>query len=461
MTFTKKNVIIIFIISNLPFFDTIDVFYWIYTLKLVIFDVITDIIIKDSKNLKRGAHMAYSLKKLFHIDKTRYEEEYEKRFNSDTAVHLDFKIGKEQAFVCQTPEILNFIISIERTDKAVNELHNRLPKIAINQFANRCLIDEIVLSNNIEGVHSTRKELSAILKDLSEKNKRQQFYGLVKKYKMLLTQDCIPLETCEDIRKIYDDIFLDEIRTNDPENEPDGKIFRKNSVSVYSPTGLEIHKGLTPEEKIIYTMDSALKLLKNDKLDILVRISLFHYLFGYIHPFYDGNGRTSRFISSYLLSQELNHLIGYRISYTIKEHLSEYYKSFEVCNNPLNRGELTPFVEMFLNIIDISHKQLLTALDKRVNDLERYYELLNVILAGENEHVYDLYYILIQATLFSDSGITAKELAHYIKISETTLRSMLKNIPQGLLVTDKREREFHYLMDLEELDQRYSIPANP
>lgn len=399
--------------------------------------------------------MAYSLKKLFHIDRARYEPEYEKRYNSETAVRFDFKIGKEPAFVCQTPEIFNLIISIERTDKAVDRLHNQLPPIAINQFANRCLIDEIVLSNNIEGVRSTRKELNAILKDLSEKNRRQRFYGLVKKYRTLLTADRIPLETCRDVRKIYDDIFLDEIRANDPANEPDGEIFRKSGVSVYSPTEREIHRGLTPESKIIATMDSALELLKNDNPDILVRIALFHYLFGYIHPFYDGNGRTSRFISSYLLSRELNHLIGYRISYTIKENISRYYKAFEVCNDPLNRGELTPFVEMFLDIIDISHKQLLCALEKRVNDLERYHNLLKEILADKNKRIYDLYYILIQAALFSDIGITAKELAPCVDVSETKLRSMLNDIPQDLLVTDKKEREFHYMMNLEELDRRF------
>lgn len=396
--------------------------------------------------------MAYSLKKLFHIDKTEYEEEYEKRFNSAAAVHFDFKIGKEQAFVCQTNEILNLIISIERTDKMVNELHNKLPEIAINQFANRCLIDEIVLSNNIEGVHSTRKEINAILRDLSEKNRQQRFYGLVKKYRALLLEDNIPLETCEDIRRIYDDIFLDEIKANEPENEPDGKIFRKGSVSVYSPTGNEIHRGVNPEEAISSAMESALAILKNDKLDIFVRIALFHYLFGYIHPFYDGNGRTSRFISSYLLSQNLNHLIGYRISYTIKENISKYYKAFEVCNNSLNKGELTPFVEMFLNIIDISHKQLLSALDERVKSLERYKSVLAGLLPIDKEQVYDMYYILIQAALFSDIGITARELAQNVKVSDVTIRSMLKKMPEKLLITDKREREYHYLMNLEELD---------
>ena len=53
--------------------------------------------------------MAYPLKKLFHMDRAKYEEEYLKRFNSPDAVHFDFKISGEQAFMCQTPETLNTI----------------------------------------------------------------------------------------------------------------------------------------------------------------------------------------------------------------------------------------------------------------------------------------------------------------------------------------------------------------
>lgn len=401
--------------------------------------------------------MAYSLKKLFHIDRTKYEEEYHQRFNSPDAIHLDFKINGEQAFVCQTSEILNMIISIERTDKHVRSLHKDLPPVAINQFANRCLIDEIVISNNIEGVHSTRKELSAILNDLSEKNKRQRFYGLVNKYKALMTTDSIPLEKCEDVRKIYDDIFLDEIKQDDPKNVPDGKIFRKDSVSVYSPADKEIHKGLCPEEKIIEAMDSALKLLKNKSLDILVRISLFHYLFGYIHPFYDGNGRTDRFISSYLLSQELDQLIGYRISYTIKENIGKYYKAFDICNHLLNKGDLTPFAEMFLNIIDISHKQLLSALQTRVSELEHYKSLLEEMFVDKTCRVKSLYYILVQAALFSDIGVTIQTLSEYLDVSLNTLREMLKEIPQNLLIIDKSEKKYHYLINLDELDRICSL----
>ena len=112
-------------------------------------------------------------------------------------------------------------------------MYNSFPSVAIEQYTNNCLIDEVILTNNIEGVHSTRKEISEILQDLSAHNKRNRFVGLVAKYAALERRITIPLKTCQDIRKIYDDIFYEEIKTTDPENLPDGEIFRKSVVEVH------------------------------------------------------------------------------------------------------------------------------------------------------------------------------------------------------------------------------------
>ena len=115
------------------------------------------------------------------------------------------------------------MLSIERTNHKVDALCHALPEIALQQFQERCLIDEIVLTNHIEGVHSTRKEISEILQDLSKEHKRERFVGLVQKYAVLINEERIPMETAQDIRKIYDDIFYEEIKANDPEDLPDGK----------------------------------------------------------------------------------------------------------------------------------------------------------------------------------------------------------------------------------------------
>lgn len=396
------------------------------------------------------------LKKLFHIDREAYKSEYEKRFNDDDTVHLDIEISGNAAFLCQTKEMFGSIISIERTNTKIINMCSVLPEKALIQYRTRCLTDEIVLTNNIEGVHSTRKEINEILSDLSTKDRKKRFVGLVKKYVTLSQNEEIPLRTGRDIRKIYDDIFYDEINATDPSNLPDGTIFRKNDVNVYSPTQKVIHTGVHPEPEIISIMDKSLNFLANADCDILIRIAVFHYLFGYIHPFYDGNGRTDRFISSYLLSKHLNDLIGYHISYTIKENIHKYYDAFDTCNHPLNKGDLTPFAEMFLSLVDISMKQLYDEIKSRLDKLNFYRGVCPILPNADHKDIVTLYYVLIQAALFSEDGISQKELEDFLNASYSSVRNKLSSIPADLLIKNTRERHAYYMLDLDKVDIMFS-----
>lgn len=393
------------------------------------------------------------LKALFHMGVKDYKEEYEYRFNDENTIHLPVNIGDNTAFICQTPEIYKRIISIERLDKNVSELYSSFPDIAIEQFTTRCLIDEILLTNDIEGVHSTRKEIGEILQDLSTHNKRNLFVGLIAKYVMLERRQPMSFKTCQDIRKVYDDIFYEEIKANDPENLPDGEIFRRSGVEVQSDAQRVIHKGLMPESRIIETFEQSLSVLNDNDIDIFIRIAVFHYLFGYIHPFYDGNGRTSRFISSYLLSRELTPLIGFRLSYTIKENISKYYKAFEVCNDPHNKGELTPFVDMFLSIVEISMQQLLETLEEKKQKWDYYWKRIKLLPSADKANMFKLYDVLIQASLFSNIGIGRDELIKHMGLSENTVRNRLKLIPDIMLIENRQKGKKYYLLNLEEADK--------
>ena len=392
------------------------------------------------------------LSKIFYDGAEAYHETYRTRFHSDSACHLKFLIGDDPAFFLITEETLSFIASIYKSNNLLAQLQSSLPGVAIKQFTLSSLIDEIILTNNIEGVHSTRREIKDVLDSLRQTDKRKRFQGLVQKYALLQTRDDIPLKTPEDIRRIYDELVLDEIRSADETNVPDGEIFRKDITYVTSQTEKVIHKGVFPESKIISSMESALTFLNDEKHNILLRLSVFHYLFGYIHPFYDGNGRTSRFISSYLISQELDPLVGYRLSYTIKESITAYHRAFKTCNDPKNKGDLTPFTLMFLDTIDRSIKQLIHALRKR---LERWYFYLEKCqevfhLSKKESSLYDL---LIQASLFGEKGITGDELCEILQISKPTLSSRLNAIsPPKLLSVEIEDHRKYYSLDLSVVD---------
>ncbi len=393
------------------------------------------------------------LSKLFYQNKDAYEQAYQQRFHSEYAVHLDFEVNRNPAFFVQTPEAYQMLTNILRMNTAVSNLCQALPGAAIHQFSRRCLIDEIVLTNSIEGVRSTRKEISDILDELGRKSKGKRFYGLVQKYNMLMTTEELPLDSCQDVREIYNELALAEVAQEEPENVPDGKLFRKGPVSVYSPSQKEIHKGLYPEERIIQAMEQALQFLTNDTCEILCRISVFHYLLEYIHPFYDGNGRLGRFICSYLLAQQLQPVTGYRISYTIKENIKDYYQAFTICNDPLNRGDLTPFLLMFLKIIEESVEKLMGSLQEGFVRLNRNLQKIPELVPDNDETLEELYSLLIQAALFSEFGVPTEVILKHVNISRSTLKVKLDKIPSKLLVKEKRGRVNYYALNVQELEK--------
>jgi len=333
--------------------------------------------------------------------------------------------------------------------KLENNFNFDLPQIAIEKYIKKNLIEEIMLTNDIEGIYSTKKEIKEALTETTSSNKQRRFIGLVKKYEKLITKSEILLNNCDNIRSLYDEIVSNEI---DEKDSPDGKIFRKSEVSVYSPTDKEKHRGIYPESKLIDFMRKSLEILHDDKIPYLIRICLFHYLFGYAHPFYDGNGRVSRFISSYLLNDKLNILLSLRLSYTIKNNKSSYYNAFNVCNDKKNKGDLTPFILMFLDIIEKSELNLIENIQDGVDKLKFYHTAIGKIDLTDTQK--DILFILTQNTLFGDEGMSINELVKACDKGNTKIREDIKQLQNnGIpIIAVKSGKKLLYTLDLDGIE---------
>ena len=389
------------------------------------------------------------LSKYYYKEPDIYEREYQERF--DKAIKLNFDIGGNQAFYTEMVDIYKSLLDIQRINERIDHMTDKdhgLPVIAQAQYTNRTLIDEIVLTNDIEGVHSTRREINAILSDLEKQDKRNRFTGLVRKYAMLSKREPLVLNSCRDVRNLYDELFYDEIKTADPDDLPDGKLFRKDTVTVVDSRQKVIHRGLSPESLIIEAMDKALVIMNDESTESMIRTALFHYMFGYIHPFYEGNGRMSRLISSYMLTKTLNPLVAFKLSYVVKENLEQYYKAFKVCNDKRNRGDLTPFILTFTDIVRKACTEVYEDLQTRIETLislkERITDYTN------DAHMKDLYYILLQASLYSESGISIEELLNITNVTRPTLLKRLKEVKgNGLLIEEKQGKYKYYMLDID------------
>lgn len=394
------------------------------------------------------------LAKLYYKDKSVYTKIYNERFNNEFSYHLPFEISGNKAFFIIDYQISKKIEEIYYISRQLDDILNQLPPIAFKYYINKNLIDEIMLTNDIEGVYSTRKEISQIIEMPDNSTKKVRLMGLVKKYQKLINGEKIPLSSCNDIRLLFDEIVLNEIEEDE---KPDGEIFRTGSVSVCTATDKEKHRGLYPEKKLIDFLNKSLDFLTNENnVGPLVKIAVFHYLFGYAHPFYNGNGRTSRFISSYLLCNILNQSIALRISYTIKNDKNKYYKAFDICNDPKNKGDITPFIYSFIDIIKNAAKSSLENLESLKQRLE-YYSTIheNIYNFFENDLQSKIVYILIQNALFSRKGVFIEELKHHLECSEATIRKNIKSlIKHGLIITTEREKnKMLYELSLDDFEQ--------
>lgn len=356
-------------------------------------------------------------------------------------------------FVCLNNEMLKLVSDILYLNAQLITLiycNRELPDLISEWIINHTLVEEVMMTNEIEGVVSTRKEIKQIIQDRNNKGYKR-LYGLVKKYQDLCHRTYDDITSVYDIRALYDNTMYLDIKKDNSHNLPDGKLFRKENVEVVASNSA-IHQGVYPESMIIDYLDEAIKILNDESICLLIRVAIFHYLFAYIHPFYDGNGRMARLISSIYLAKELDITAALQVSVACKLRQKEYYDSFKVTNDIRNKGDLTYFVLSFLEIYKHGLKELKEAITDKIH---QYYQLdkviYNLTLDNSSKKIINL---LLQATLFTANSLTLEEIIDKTGLSKSTIKNRLaiKEVSQ-LLKVEKESKYYIYSLDLDKLTQ--------
>lgn len=389
------------------------------------------------------------LKKLFHTNENECNEVYLKRFNGETTKKLDIKLKNGfECFYLINGEILSLIDKIYAINTWLekNMASETLPSTAKNYLIVTSLVEEIRSSNQMEGIYSTRKELKdMIVEENSEKYKR--FSGMINKYQKLWKNSFDSLTSVSDIRKLYDEVLLDDVVKEDEKDRPDGILFRKNSVEVKSSTKV-IHTGVIGENNIIDMLEKSLKILNDQENNFLIKTAIFHYLFEYIHPFYNGNGRMGRFLVSGYLSQNLNILCALQFSIACIHNNRKYYDAFKLTNDIRNKGDLTVFIIYFLEI----YLSGLEELKERIETTIDTYNYISEKICNHVDSKYkDFVVLILQISLFGIEGFLMSQLVKLTNYTEQSIRNIIKivNKDHNIIKIDKEHKPYKYSIDLE------------
>jgi len=230
---------------------------------------------------------------------------------------------------------------LDNIKKNYKKLISSVSKVEYEIIEKQQLIRFTFNTNAIEGSTITLKETNHILdegispegKDLREIHEienTKKAYDFMKKYKKKITLDFI--------KKIHYHLTYDILGQNA------GK-FRR--IQVYMGGSKHVP---TKASEIGKEMGALMRWIKNNsKIHPVILSTYVHHFLIAVHPFIDGNGRTSRLLLNFMLMKH-----GFPPICIKKEERIKYTDYLELARD----GDVSKFLDFILNKIDVAYHEL-------------------------------------------------------------------------------------------------------
>ena len=406
------------------------------------------------------------------------EEEYRLRIDNPATYRSGIVFDSHEIFATCVTDLVMHMNDIAYAEKAVEKAWGRLPRFAQREYLMQLIAKEVQNTNIIEGVHSTRKELSKALDAASEQNKHTRFSEFTKLFLELAdskeksvaesvaesvadlnvksvadskeSSTSIP-QTLQDIRKIYNSIMQGELESG---YIPDGEIFRKGKVSIRDGANNVVHDGDATEAEIQDHLTQMLSLMNSNKVPTLIKACMCHYAFESVHPFYDGNGRTGRFLLALQLHEQLSMPTILSLSSIIYAEKSGYYAAFSKAQELFNCNDLTMFCCTMLEYIEKAQNEVFDNISVQLKQIiycmDKLFEFSKKTAISKVQR--EVLTILLQNKLFSynPTPMTRKQLSEYVgnaigeQIGERKIVSALNGLVELEMVDSIGERPIRY-----------------
>ena len=237
------------------------------------------------------------------------------------------------------------------------------------------IMEEAIASSQLEGAATTRKHAKAMLRSgRKPKNKAEQM--IVNNY---LTIKDIKEKVKEPLTPNLISYFQAMITHQTLEDEKDSGKFRtaKDEIQVVDNEGHVLH--VPPPAEAVQREVELLCEFANENDDSnfihpVVKATILHFWLAYIHPYVDGNGRTSRVLFYWFMLKHGYWMIEYlSISRIIVKSPSQYARAF--LYSEIDDQDITYFIVFHLRVIHLAIELLnayLKRQQKQIQEAEKY-----------------------------------------------------------------------------------------
>jgi Fic family protein len=219
--------------------------------------------------------------------------------------------------------MLNLILQrIEKKKKKIDKLRP-FPQVILNHLKEFIAIEWTYNSNAIEGNSLTLRETQLVLQQgitIKGKSLREHFEAknhekAINYLENIVKTSCQLTET--DVLDIHA-LVLDGIEEDFKRRYRNGQV-RILGANFVPPNAFKV--SVLMKELINWTNENP------EKIDLVSLVSRVHHKFVWIHPFFDGNGRTGRLIMNLLLMKH-----GYPPAVILKNDRQKYYEALNQAN---------------------------------------------------------------------------------------------------------------------------------
>jgi Fic family protein len=279
------------------------------------------------------------------------------------------------AFLKQHQQILDRI----REKKAMLDSKRPLPASIVSRIKEELSIEWTYNSNAIEGNSLTLVETRVVLQDgmtVGGKSLREHFEAMNHAKAIDYLEQIVDSSF---VLRSIDLLNIHGLIMKNIEDEYAGRI-RSGMVRIlganFTPPSPNRLSDLI-DELVTFVNENSLG------LDTLTLSTIFHHRFVWIHPFFDGNGRTGRLAMNLLLMKD-----GYPPAIILKNDRKKYYDAL----NQTNNGRYDKLMLMMLQAVERSLNMYLNALPKSYSE---YLPISSIV--SEAEVPYGIEYVSLLA----------------------------------------------------------------